>query len=101
MISNDREPVLLDSTDEQAVMNLVMSLIETESTEYTVLNEHQEDITYEIKKLVSFQSRMLKGDHDRGMVSRGLGARGGSLAGKGGWQKTRPILGSSHRQIGY
>ncbi|MFZ9739270.1 MAG: hypothetical protein ACO3EZ_14805 [Prochlorotrichaceae cyanobacterium] len=61
MISNDREPVLLDSTDEQAVMNLVMSLIETESTEYTVLNEHQEDITSEIKKLVSFQSRMLKG----------------------------------------
>jgi hypothetical protein len=31
------------------------------STEYVVLNEHQEDITHEIKKLVSFKTRMLKG----------------------------------------
>ena len=55
------EPILLDSTDENAVEDLVMSLMRTESTEYTVLNEHQEDITHEIRKLVSLKTRMLKG----------------------------------------
>lgn len=60
-MNNPIEPILLDSTNEQAVSDLVMSLIQSESTEYTVLNEHQEDITHEIKKLVSFQTRMLKG----------------------------------------
>ena len=55
------EPIQLDSTDQQAVEELVMSLIQTKSTEYVVLNEHQEDITHEIKKLVSFQTRMMKG----------------------------------------
>jgi hypothetical protein len=61
MTDNDREPTLLDSTDEQAVEALIMSLMQTGSTEYVVLNEHQEDITHEIKKLVSFKTRMLKG----------------------------------------
>lgn len=60
-MNNPIEPILLDSTNEQAVSDLVMSLIQSESTEYTVLNEHQEDITHEIKKLVSLQTRMLKG----------------------------------------
>ena len=61
IMNNSMEPILLNSTDEQAVEDLVMSLMRTESTEYTVLNEHQEDITHEIKKLVSFKTRMLKG----------------------------------------
>ncbi|MEO0377663.1 MAG: hypothetical protein AAF329_24285, partial [Cyanobacteria bacterium P01_A01_bin.17] len=52
------EPILLDSTDHHAVEELVTSLIQTKSTEYTVLNEHREDITHEIKKLVSFKTRM-------------------------------------------
>lgn len=55
------DPILLDSTDEQAVRDLVVSLVQNESTEYTVLNEHGEDITREIKKLVSLQTRMLEG----------------------------------------
>ncbi|MEM6252353.1 MAG: hypothetical protein AAF821_05470 [Cyanobacteria bacterium P01_D01_bin.156] len=55
------EPITLNSTDENAVEDLVMSLIQTESTDYTILNEHQEDITHEIKKLVSLMTRMLKG----------------------------------------
>ncbi|MEO0538703.1 MAG: hypothetical protein AAF215_33200 [Cyanobacteria bacterium P01_A01_bin.123] len=55
------EPILLDSTDEHAVEDLVMSLIQTEPTEYTVLNEHREDITHEIKKLVSLRARIIKG----------------------------------------
>ncbi|MEM1292403.1 MAG: hypothetical protein AAGH67_13100 [Cyanobacteria bacterium P01_H01_bin.162] len=55
------EPILLNSTDEQAVEELVMSLMQTQSTEYTVVNEHQEDITDEIKKLVSLKTRMMKG----------------------------------------
>lgn len=59
-MENRVEPILLDSTDEQAVNDLVMSLIRDEPREYSVLNEHQEDITYEIKKLVSFKARMLK-----------------------------------------
>jgi len=59
--SDDMDPILLDSTDEQAVRDLVMSLVQNESTEYTVLNEHGEDITREIKKLVSLQTRMLEG----------------------------------------
>lgn len=60
-MNNSMEPILLNSTDESAVEDLVMSLIRTESTEYTILNEHQEDITHEIKKLVSLKARMLKG----------------------------------------
>ena len=55
------EPIQLDSTDQQAVEELVMSLMQTQATEYVVLNEHQEDITHEIKKLVSLQTRMMKG----------------------------------------
>lgn len=58
---NDMEPIQLDSTDHQAVAALVTSLMQTQSTEYLVLNEHQEDITHEIKKLVSFKARMAKG----------------------------------------
>jgi hypothetical protein len=54
------EPIFLDSTDQQAVEDLVMSLIQSESTEYTVINEHGEDITHEIKKLVSLNARMMK-----------------------------------------
>lgn len=61
MTNNNVEPILLNSTDQDAVENLVMSLMQTESTDYTVLNEHQEDITHEIKKLVSLKTRMLKG----------------------------------------
>ena len=61
MTNNDIEPILLDSTDEQAVSDLVMSLIQSEAKEYTVLNEYQEDITHEIRKLVSLRARMLKG----------------------------------------
>ncbi|ESA35539.1 hypothetical protein N836_11110 [Leptolyngbya sp. Heron Island J] len=61
MTNNNIEPILLDSTDQHAVEDLVMSLIRTESTEYTILNEHREDITHEIKKLVSLKTRMLKG----------------------------------------
>lgn len=57
----DREPIQLDSTDPQAVGDLVRSLMQSEAQEYTVLNEDQEDITHEIRKLVSLQSRMLKG----------------------------------------
>ena len=60
-MDNDMEPILLNSTDEQAVEELVMSLMQTKSTEYSVVNEHQEDITHEIKKLVSFKTRMMKG----------------------------------------
>ena len=55
------EPILLNSTDEQAVEELVMSLMQTKATEYSVVNEHQEDITHEIKKLVSLKTRMMKG----------------------------------------
>ena len=54
------EPILLNSTDEQAVEDLVTTLIQSESTEYTVLNEHKEDITHEIKKLVSLKIRLMK-----------------------------------------
>ena len=61
MMNNYIEPILLDSTDEQAVNDLVMSLIQNKSKEYTVLNEYQEDITHEIRKLVSLTARMLKG----------------------------------------
>lgn len=61
MMDNNIEPILIDSTDEQAVNDLVMSLIQNESKEYSVLNEHQEDITYEIRKLVSLKTRMLRG----------------------------------------
>lgn len=61
MTNNHIEPILLDSTDQHAVEKLVMSIIQAESTEYTVLNEHQEDITHEIKKLVSLKTRILKG----------------------------------------
>jgi len=61
MTYNPTKPIHLDSTDEKAVSDLVMSLIRSEITEFTVLNEHQEDISHEIKKLVSLQTRMLKG----------------------------------------
>lgn len=61
MMNNYIEPILLDSTDEQAVNDLVMSLIQNKSEDYTVLNEYQEDITHEIRKLVSLTARMLKG----------------------------------------
>ena len=61
MTNNNVEPIFLNSTDQDAVENLVMSLMQTKPTEYTVLNEHQEDITHEIKKLVSLKTRMLKG----------------------------------------
>lgn len=57
----DREPIQLDSTDAQAVGDLVRSLIQSDAQAYTVLNEDHEDITHEIRKLVSLQSRMLKG----------------------------------------
>ena len=60
-MNNEIEPILLDSTDENAVEDLVMSLMQTESTNYTVLNEHGEDITHEIRKLVSLKTRMIKG----------------------------------------
>jgi len=60
-MNDHMEPILLDSRDQQAVKDLVMSLIQTESTEYTVLNEHGEDITHEIKKLVSLNARMIEG----------------------------------------
>ncbi|AFZ43541.1 hypothetical protein PCC7418_1343 [Halothece sp. PCC 7418] len=60
-MNNSIEPILLDSTDQQAVQDLVMSLIQSDSTEYTVLNEHGEDITHEIKKLVSLNARMIQG----------------------------------------
>ncbi len=60
-MNDPMEPILLDSRDQQAVKDLVMSLIQTESTEYTVLNEHGEDITHEIKKLVSLNARMIEG----------------------------------------
>ena len=60
-MNNYLEPIILDSTDEQVVGDLVMSLIQTEPTEYTILNEHREDITHEIKKLVSLKTRMIKG----------------------------------------
>ncbi len=59
-MNNPMEPILLNSTDEQAVQDLVMSLMRTKPTEYTVLNEHQEDITHEIKKLVSLMTRMTR-----------------------------------------
>ena len=55
------EPILLNSTDDQAVEELVASLMQNQPNEYTVLNEHQEDITHEIKKLVSLKTRMMKG----------------------------------------
>ncbi len=60
-MNNNAEPILLDSTNEHSVRDLVMSLMQTKVTEYTVLNEHQEDITHEIKKLVSLHTRMRKG----------------------------------------
>ena len=60
-MNDPMKPILLDSTDEKAVQDLVMSLIQSESTEYTVLNEHGEDITHEIKKLVSLNARMSQG----------------------------------------
>lgn len=58
---HDREPIQLNSTDAQAVGDLVRSLIQSEAQAYTVLNEDQEDITHEIRKLVSLQTRILKG----------------------------------------
>jgi len=61
VVNDSMKPILLDSTDPGAVNNLVMSLIENKSTEYIILNERQEDITHEIKKLVSIKSRMLRG----------------------------------------
>ena len=61
MSNTNIDPIRLNSTDEKAVNDLVMSLIQTEATAYTVLNEHQEDITHEIRKLVSLKTRMLKG----------------------------------------
>ncbi len=61
MMTHDQEPIRLDSTDPQAVSDLVMSLMQREAQDYTVLNEDQEDITHEIKKLVSLQTRMRKG----------------------------------------
>jgi len=61
VMNHDREPIRLDSTDAQAVGDLVMSLMRSESQAYTDLNEDQEDITHEIRKLVSLQARMLKG----------------------------------------
>ena len=60
-MGKDMEPIQLESTDQQAVEDLVMSLMQTKATEYIVLNEHQEDITHEIKKLVSFKTRLRKG----------------------------------------
>ena len=60
-MNNPMEPIILDSTDERAVEELIASLIRAESTEYTILNEHREDITHEIKKLVSFKTRIIKG----------------------------------------
>jgi len=41
--------------------DLVMSLMQSEAQADTVLNEDQEDITHEIRKLVSLQARMRKG----------------------------------------
>lgn len=59
MMNDPMEPIFLDSRDQQAVQELVMSLTRSKSTEYTVLNEHGEDITHEIKKLVSLNARMI------------------------------------------
>jgi len=61
VMTHDREPIRLDSTDPQAVGDLVMSLMQSEAQADTVLNEDQEDITHEIRKLVSLQARMRKG----------------------------------------
>ena len=46
VLTHDHDPIQLDSTDAQA---------------YTVLHEDQKDITHEIRKLVSLQTRVLKG----------------------------------------
>jgi hypothetical protein len=59
-MNHDLEPIRLDSTDPQAIGDLVMSLIQNDSHEYTVLNADQEDITHEIRKLVSLQTRMMR-----------------------------------------
>ena len=60
-MNNPTAPIRLDSTDPQAVSDLVMALIQSESQAYTILNEDEEDITHEIRKLVSLQARMRKG----------------------------------------
>jgi len=60
-MNNPMEAIRLDSTDPQAVGDLVMSLMQSEAQAYTVLNEDQEDITHEIRKLVSLQARMRQG----------------------------------------
>lgn len=61
VMNYNRAPIQLDSTDPQAVTDLVMSLMQSDAQAYTVLNEDQEDITHEIRKLVSFQARMRRG----------------------------------------
>jgi len=61
LMNNPMEAIRLDSTDPQAVGDLVMSLMQSEAQAYTVLNEDQEDITHEVRKLVSLQARMRKG----------------------------------------
>lgn len=60
-MTHDHGPIRLDSTDPQAVGDLVRTLMQSEAQTYTVLNEDQEDITHEIRKLVSLQARMRKG----------------------------------------
>ena len=59
-MNDNIEPIVLNSTDEHAVNELVMSLIQTNSKDYTILNQEMEDITKDIRKLVSFKMRMLK-----------------------------------------
>ena len=61
MTNHFNEPIQLNASDENAVRELVTVLLESGSTQYTVINEYQEDITSDIRKLVSLQRRMRKG----------------------------------------
>ena len=49
----------IDSTDAEAVNDLVMDLIRNEEMEFTVYNEFEEDITDEIIKLKSLKIRSI------------------------------------------
>jgi len=49
----------IDSTDAEAVNDLIMTLIRSEEMEFTVYNEYEEDITDEIKKLKSLKIRSI------------------------------------------
>lgn len=49
----------IDSTDSEAVNELVMTLIRSEEIEFIVYNEYEEDITDEIKMLKSLKIRSI------------------------------------------